>query len=236
MHFRKILLASVTAAAVLSVGGGAMASASVVPVKYETGSCGPACIEPFFPLASGYQTIEKVQNGLNKQNNPVNMNYALGQSGYSQDFTPDAVGVVDGTFCPAGSVAATDPLFTPNQCASLDNRGYGSDTAYELEYTPYGTQPVIPLCVGVDSAVVHFRARLLDCGVDGRTIWISDNQDERLGARPFINGGSSNFSHPLVLTETTSAPGFQELRLEPVNVDTHGIVAENQLMAFLPGV
>jgi hypothetical protein len=53
---------------------------------------------------------------------------------------------------------------------------------------------------------------------------------------PFINGASSNFSDPLVVTEAGVSPAYHTLSLENLNVDSAGIVPGSQLMAFEPGL
>ena len=76
----------------------------------------------------------------------------------------------------------------------------------------------------------------MTCGVTASSIWIGDSNDSVGPTMPYINGGSSNYSDPLVIHEMSGAPKAQGLDMQNLNVDTHGIVDGNELVGLLPGL
>jgi hypothetical protein len=85
------------------------------------------------------------------------------------------------------------------------------DTAYELEYAPYGVDS--GLCMGLAATAVSGEGVTLQpCGTTARTVWIqdtfsSDDSPSTAGGTYWagINGSDTNFSNPFVLTYPGSA-------------------------------
>jgi hypothetical protein len=84
---------------------------------------------------------------------------------------------------------------------------YGGDTAYELEYSPYGVDS--GLCVGTGSTAGNGTPVALEpCGASSKSVWVVDTADGVAATvgppvtpayTPLINGSDTNFSHPFVL-------------------------------------
>jgi hypothetical protein len=221
-----------------AMAGASAASASVHPAN--TGSCGVTCIEPYF-LSSGPQWVQVDHDGSGKVNTEINLQYRTSTNSH-EDWLASGQGPVDGTYCPGvdPSTPAIDPLFTANQCEALNNYGYGDDTAFQLEFKPLGVNPgSTAMCSGVwndQAPVAGDRIRLEPCGVNGDTVWIAASDLSVLGTTPYINGGSNNFSDPLVITEATGRPAYQSLHLQELNIDSADVPSSNQLVGLLPGL
>lgn len=234
---RKLaMLAAVPAvAALMAAGASGIAQAKVVPLN--TGSCGPTCVEPYF-LLPGKTWVQIDAKGADKVNNPINLQYRT-TTNAAEDFSPSDSSTVVPEFCPSTTQAALDPVFSAAQCALLANANLDSSPAWQMRYSPLGVYT--GMCVGIwnDSGTggPGSRIRLEKCGVSRSTVWIEDtnvvNPDH---TAPYINGASSNFSDPLVITEATGAPAVQKLELEQLNIDTSGIVSSQQLVGLLPGL
>ena len=235
-YFARTAVA-LTAVALLGGVGLTAASASTHPSAKpnNTGSCGHNCIEPFF-LASGHQWVLVDHNGLTTANTAINLQFKT-VTNSREDWLPLGAGPVVKNYCPNQTPIAVDPVLSANNCAYLVNNSEATETAEELEFTPLGVQT--GMCVGLwnnQTATAGLRTRLEPCGDSPDTVWIEDAAHTRVGFVPFINGGSNNFEFPLVATEQSGAPAYQAIRLQQVNEDTHGIVEDQQLVNFEPGL
>ena len=143
--------------------------------------CGPTCITLYSPFYSEVLGVEGEQN----TGEPVDLEQASATSG-DQDWILAAHGTV-GSFYSAGLVSA-----------AIDQH-YGSDEAYEYEYTPWGV--ITGMCLGASGTAQNGTpVTLQPCGVSGKTVWVSDAAAQYGEQAPLINGTDTAFTQPYVLT------------------------------------
>jgi hypothetical protein len=113
----------------------------------------------------------------------------------------------------------------------MNSEGLLNDAAYEANYDPDGGGS--DMCVGVygnGSPVSGNLARLEPCGESASTVLILASHlpggTTNPGSFWVIDGGSSNFSFPLVLT-STGAAHWQKLKWSTVTFNG-GVGADNQ--------
>lgn len=215
-----------SAAALALIGGGGIALAAGAGAA--TNACGSNCEDISF-LSSGPNWLLNDSKGSEHANATVSQQRGSngGRQGRNEDFRYIGVGKVDGQYCPSAlNLPAVDPLFTSNQCAALNSNGLGFDTAYQLEYYPYGGD-ASGLCVsawdGTFPVPSGFKARLQQCGENADTVLIgAKNLDGGTVSNPgawwVISGGSNNFSQPVVLTNN-GIPEWQNLTWQTVEID-----------------
>jgi len=185
MSIKNKVLAGAAAASVI-VGGVGIAAATA---NAHTPSCGHRCVN-----------IHSLQWGRNnpidsyKQRSSVGNKIILFRKNTSdpgQDFTISAQGTVADFFA-LGLVSPQVQLH------------YANDTAYEVQYSPFGRDS--GLCVGVGTTARNGTpVTLQTCGVSSKTLWIRDTANGRRGYTPLINGSDTNFSNPYVLTYAGNA-------------------------------
>ena len=226
----RITAPAVTVLALL--GGGAVYAAGA---GAATNACGSNCTDISF-LATGHHWLLNDSKGSEADNATVSQQVGTngGNQGRNEDFEEYGVGTVDGTYCPHG----TDPVFTHAQCALLDNSGLGGDTAFEFEYYPYGGDGS-GLCVsawdGTHPVPSGYLARLQPCGNNADSVLIeapsldSGHFVATSGADWLISGGSSNFSHPVVLTND-GQQAWQNLTWKTVETDGNGGVLNQEVL------
>jgi hypothetical protein len=109
---------------------------------------------------------------------------------------------------------------------------YDSLFAYEIAYEPFGVST--GECVGASAASASGTGVVLEpCGVNSRTVWITDTQLAGPDL-PLISGATdSNFSDPLVLSAL--GPGFP-LFTSTMDTSSGGAVFANQLWGNPTGV
>jgi len=178
----KVLVAAATMAMVAGVS-----AVGLLPAQASTPSCEgstTAC-----PTINGEEygapfVLDVLRQG-EKLGQAVIM-FRTSNSDPAEDFTVTDQGLVS-TFYTDGLVSA-----------GLD-QAYGADTAYELEYAPYGVAS--NLCAGVASTVGNGTPVALEpCGASSKTLWVADTGADASGAYyPLINGSDTNFSDPFVL-------------------------------------
>jgi hypothetical protein len=174
-----------------------------------TAPCGRSCVSPF-TRDFGPHYILDVLNGKARIGQPVVLFTASNHDG-AEDFTYSFQGTVD-DFYSLGLVSPAIELH------------YRNDPAFEIEFAPFGVNS--NLCVGVASPARNGTpVSLQPCGATSMTIWIADVP--RHGPRgpdnvgnssrggqfdpddffvPLINGSTTNFSHPFVLTYPGPGP------------------------------
>lgn len=223
------LAAAATISALALVGGAGAA----------TNACNSKCEDISF-LSTGHHWLLNDSKGSHAVNATISQQRGSngGNQGRNEDFEPYGVGTVDGTYCPGG----TDPVFTANQCAVLDNSGLGADTAYEVEYYPFGGDGS-GLCISAWDAQnpvpSGYKTRLQPCGQNADSVLIfahtlnSGHFTAQPGAYWVISGGSNNFSHPVVLTNNGHQQ-WQNLTWQTVETDGNGGVV-NQEIHVTPG-
>ena len=115
----------------------------------------------------------------------------------AQDFTVAFQGLTSDFFA-AGLVSSALNLHYGNgSVAAIDQ------PALEIEYAPFGVDS--GLCVGLATTAVSGEGVTLQpCGVSAKTVWVVDVADSpatlNRGYVPLINGSTTNFSHPHVMT------------------------------------
>jgi hypothetical protein len=103
---------------------------------------------------------------------------------------------------------------------------------FESNWSPFGNQS--GLCVGAFTPVFNGQnTRLLRCGNNPSTLWVGDlnNATTRHGRlyTPWVNGASSNFSHPLTLqVDPGTQKPINQLKLANLNTLTGGVSPDSQ--------
>lgn len=213
MSIKSKVLAGAAALSVIA-GGVGVAAASA---NASTPSCGFTC-ENIWSAQWGFRFTLDVYKQQDTVGNKIIL-FRNSNNDPAQDFTVSDWGTVD-------SIAATYPGFV-SPALQLH---YGSNEAYEIQYSPYGSGGN-NLCLGVGKTAANGTpVTIQPCGVSAKTLWISHYVG--FGKKVLINGSDNNFSHPYVLTYPFSAaptdnprPG---LRTWNLNVDSRGLVASNQ--------
>ena len=211
----KLLAGAATLALVGGVGTmGALTASAATP------SCGHDCIDLFSRAFGTHQTPNYVLDVLRqgaKVGQPVIL-FRGSNTDQAEDFVPSIQGTT-ADFYAAGLVSAAVALhYGCIAGGNFPNCGVNSvdDPAIELEYSPYGVDS--GLCVGVAATATQGEGVTLQpCGVSAKTVWILDINDSPAtldhGYIPLINGSTTNFSHPHVLTYP--ANGFPTDRPRP---------------------
>lgn len=212
---------AVSAATVMTVGVGLSASTARASthVTKGTGACGFSCINLFSDtLGSGVTQNAFVPGDTGaggKVGQKINLHFAESNRP-NGDFIADLSGFVwqfcgffvNAFFSPTSYVCRHDPFFD----------------VFEVSWARWGSQS--DLCIGVAvPGVSNENVTLRPCGLTDTTLWIADrahatrgqdcrdkvpNMDLPVGPDdpnenfcPWINGGDTNFSQPLVLTLDT---------------------------------
>jgi hypothetical protein len=179
------------AAATMTLVGG-VSAAGLLPANAATPSCGASCVSGYGQEYGAPFVLDVLRQG-EKVGQPVIL-FRTSTSDPAEDFTYADEGTVADFY--NGGV---DPLVS----AGLD-KTYGGDTAYELEYAPYGVDS--GLCVGVGSTAGDGTPVALEpCGASSKTVWVVDTANASGAYDPLINGSDTNFSHPFVLHYPGSA-------------------------------
>jgi hypothetical protein len=246
------LAASAAVTTAIGMVGAGVASAGTHHAKPNaTAACSDNCLDVnSFEL--GHGTIMNAyihgDTGLGgKVGQKVNLKFAS-DSHPNEDFTDYAVS--NGTqetvadFCNAWPAPQS---FNP---LSYVCQNYFDDVVFEWSWSPFGNES--GLCVGVAKAVDGENVTLQDCGDSDNTLWIADaalgeSAGAHISARPagitaaecattdvsnycpWVNGGDTNFSHPLVLTVNAgSSHPANQLKIEEENLLTGGDAADQQ--------
>ena len=188
MSIKKKVFA--VAATMTMVGG--VSAVGLMSASAASPSCGANCVTGYGEEYGTSFVLDVLRQG-EKVGQPVIL-FRASNSDPAEDFTYSDEGTV-ADFYGAGLVSE-----------SL-SYAYGSDEAYELEYSPYGVDS--GLCTGVASKAGNGTGVTLQpCGVSSKTVWVedvADSTDGIDGPYPLINGSDTNFSHPYVLHYPGSA-------------------------------
>jgi hypothetical protein len=181
----------------------------VTSASAATTACGPACVDVSF-VSQGRSDILADHSGLTNSNNAIYLRPASNAAS-KEDFSPENVGEVKDLYCdPINGTAYTGSLFTNNQCHAMKIAGLMNADTYEIAFNPNkgGDES---MCVGTwnnDNAVSGWKLRLEPCGVAADTVWILSSTlpggNTSSGTTWAINGGSNNFSNPLVATAASA--------------------------------
>jgi hypothetical protein len=234
----SVLAAGVAVTSVIGLSAASMASAATGPHarKGVSPNATPACGFNCFNLSSlvlGRRTIQNAyvpgDTGVGgKVGQKVNMNFAS-NSHPNEDFTGAQVGTLL-NFCP--NFGGTGLSQTSYVCINYPS----NYPVFEANWSPFGNQS--GLCSGAFQPVFSGEnVTLQNCGTQTSTIWVGDLRNDTFhNGRlyiPWVNGASSNFSHPLVLTVD---PGTQkpinQLKLQSLNKLTNGVAPDSQEFTF----
>jgi hypothetical protein len=173
------------AAAVAMAMVGGVSAVGLLPADAATG--GPAPVGRIFAYGQEYGApfvLDVLRQG-EKAGQPIIL-FRTSTSDPAEDFTISDEGTVNTFYTTYGLVSAGLA------------KTYGTDTAYELAYAPYGVDS--GLCVGVGSTAGDGTPVALEpCGASSKTVWVVDTANASGAYDPLINGSDTNFSHPFVL-------------------------------------
>jgi hypothetical protein len=150
----------------------------------------------------------------------------------NEDFTGAQVGTL-GNYCPnlGGTGFSTNAYVCQTYSANFP--------VFESNWSPFGNQS--GLCAGAQMPVFSGQnATLQSCGNNATTLWVGDlgHAIIRFGRvyLPWVNGASTTFSHALVLTvDPGTTKPINQLRLQSLNLLTHGVVPDSQQFTFFFG-
>jgi hypothetical protein len=202
------------AAATLTVAC-AVSTAGAIPVRAATLQCGPGCIQ-VYNARLGTSFIESVLDGVAQVGQPTILGAASG-SNPAGDFMPMPGHVSD--FYASGMVSAEV------------NSHYGNLPALQLKYTPDGQ--ATGLCSGVaEIAYQNEPLSLQPCSTPGTTVFIIDSavapgSGSNSGYFAIIDGSTTDFSHPFVMTYKDDSPA--PIRLNHLQLTDHGTAPTSQL-------
>ncbi len=116
-----------------------------------------------------------------------------------------------GDFVPRGGLVS-DFAAAGMVSAAVDCH-HGSLRAAQLEYAPSGVAS--GLCVGLAGTAYEDQPLgLQPCSVPGSTVWIVDTADSPAtaiaGYSPLVNGSTTDFTHPVVMTYPADASPTDE--------------------------
>lgn len=189
-YFKAIAAAAAIVAASLSgiaATGGTVAHATVT-ARAATPSCGGGCIE-FYAEKFGPNFITDSFKQAKVPGTPIIL-FQKSNNDPALDFTYAFQGTVS-------------DLYAAHLVSAAVNLHYGSDEAFEFEYSPLGAGT--SQCIGITSVIPGngTKVALEPCGTNGGTVWILDSADVVTHGShvyyPFINGSDTNFSDPYVL-------------------------------------
>lgn len=201
--------AGVAVTAMLGMGAASAAGASVHPDAST--ACGAACSDASFQVP-GPTDILGAHSGLNVTNNVVRLLQGSNASfNGKEDFTRVNVGTVFPLYCTATGQAQTGSIFTNNQCHLMSVAGLLTATTFQYAFNPNNGGPE-DMCLGAwnnNAPASGWKIRLEPCGVADDTVIISTPKlpggNTSTGVW-WINGGSDNYSNPLVATNPGNAP------------------------------
>lgn len=181
--------AKVLAAAAALTIAGALSTAGTLPASAATPQCGQACVQIFSAKFGTYANpgfIETVFLGIPAAGVPTIVHRAS-SSDPAGDFIVPQAGPVS-TFYADGMVSAAV------------NVHYGSETAVQVEYAPYGK--ATGLCAAVASTAYQNEGLSLQpCSTPRTTVFILDTADSpATDYFPIVNASTTDFTHPFTMT------------------------------------
>jgi hypothetical protein len=218
------------AATFVMVGGG-LGMAGTLTASAATPSCGSHCISLYTQKYGTHYFVDVYQ-----QRAAAGQESILFQGSNSDpalDFTFKWEGSVDSFYHHYGLVSA-----------AFDHT-YGSDQAYEFQYSPYGVNSTF--CLSTWPGVAPqpgYKVRLESCGAYSNSLWVGDSANKithhggQLEYQPLINGATNSFSNPEVLNYPAGNPTDMPrpvLNVQPENTYSNGTVFDNQQWGFKLG-
>jgi hypothetical protein len=251
------LAAGVAVTTAIGMTGAGAASAAIHHAKPNaTAGCADNCFD-LSSYELGYDAIQNAyvpgDTGTGgKVGQKVTLKFAS-NSHPNEDFTDYAA--FNGTLETVADFCDAWPAPQSFNPLSYVCQNYYADYVYEASWSPFGNES--GLCVGVArGAVDNENVTLQNCGASDNTLWIGDaalgfgtEETTAPSARPditgitaedcvtpdegyycpWVNGGDTNFSHPLVLTVNAgSSNPANQLLVQRENLLTGGVVRDNQ--------
>ena len=215
------------AATFVMVGGG-LGMVGTLTASAATPSCGSHCISLYTQKYGTHYFVDVYQ-----QRAAAGQESILFQGSNSDpalDFTYAFEGSVSSFYHHYGLVSAAFA------------HSYGSDEAYEFQYSPYGLNS--NFCLSTWPGVAPqpgYKVRLESCGRYSNTLWAADEANETSNHKyvPLINGATNSFSNPEVLNYPAGNPTDMPrpvLNVQPEKQYSNGTVFDNQMWAAKIGV
>jgi hypothetical protein len=218
------------------VGAGAASAATHHAKPNATEACGDNCINVYSELLGPDAIQNAYINGDTgvggKVGTKVNLKFAS-NSHPNEDFTDYAF--ENDTLEPVADFCDAWPAPQSFNPTSYVCQNYIDFPVIETSWSPFGNES--GLCAGVARAGVNNQnVTLQNCGDSDNTLWIIDLANCGGDYCPVVNGGDTNFSHPLVLTVNAgSSHPHNQLLLQRENLLTGSVPADNQAFSFTIG-
>jgi hypothetical protein len=209
---------AVVGLALLTLAGGAcLGGIAAAPVAgAASAACGHSC-SSLYNQKFGTADVSAVSGGTAAPNQAVVL--AAAAPSTTEDWKMAFQGTVSDLFA-AGLINAT-----------LDAQ-YGSDGAFEFQYTPGGSSS--GLCLGIASGPAQgTKVTLQPCGVTARTLWINDAADASGGYAPYVSANGTQYPAPFVLTASKVGGYFTTKALK---TNKKGVIAKAQMWQLISGV
>lgn len=226
-----VLAASAAVTTTLGLSAAGAASAATHQAKPHGKSnatlvCGFLCFNLSNLQLDGTGTGAFIQNAKGGATGTTINLRAEGIAKPNEDFTA-AINTTVGTLAEATTACGNGEL-SPTSIFCLNPLIFSGDPVFEANFAPDSNET--GLCVGNKTANVAGRVALEPCGVSPTTMWVFDTAQFPVFHHghlyaAWLNGGDTNFSHPLALTVNPSSH-------HPVNVLRTD--EENTTAAFLP--
>jgi hypothetical protein len=204
-------------AGLVLAGGACLGAIAAAPVAgAASAACGHLC-SSLYNQKFGTADVSAVSGGTAAPNQAVVL--AAAAPSTTEDWKVAFQGTVD-EFFNAGLINAT-----------LDAH-YGTDEAFEFQYTPGGISS--GLCLGIASGPVQgTKVTLQPCGVTVNTLWILDAADGSGGYTPYVSGSDTQYPAPFVLTASKVGGHFTTQALK---TNKKGVIAKAQMWQVISGV
>jgi len=204
-------------AGLVLAGGACLGAIAAAPVAgAASAACGHLC-SSLYNQKFGTADVSAVSGGTAAPNQAVLL--AAAAPSTTEDWQVAFQGTVN-DFFNAGLINAT-----------LDAH-YGTDLAFEFQYTPGGISS--GLCLGIASGPAQgTKVTLQPCGTTVRTVWINDAADASGGYVPYISGNGTQYPAPFVLTAGKVGGHFTTKALR---TNKKGVIAKAQMWQLVSGV
>lgn len=215
-----VALTAVTALAGFGLSAAGAASAATHPTKNATLVCGFNCFNLSNLQLDGTGTGAFIQNAVG------------GAAGTSINLRAEGIAKTDEDFQTAVPttvlIACTAHLLSATSIFCVNPSIFLGDLVFEANFAPDSNQS--GLCVALPTANTAGRLALKPCGASPTTLWVDDTANFHVshGGQTYsgwLNGGDTNFSHPLALTVNPSSKTPKNV----LRADT-----ENLTASFLP--
>jgi hypothetical protein len=213
------------AATFVMVGGG-LGMASTLTASAATPACGSHCISLYTQKFGTHYFVDVYQQRAAAGQESIL--FQASNSDPALDFTYAYEGTVNSFYHHYKLVTAAFA------------HTYGSDPAFEFQYSPYGVNS--NFCLSTWPGVAPqsgYKVRLESCGQYSNSLFAADEANASGKYVPLINGATNSFSNPEVLNYPAGNPTDMPrpvLNVQPENSYSNGTVFDNQMWAAKVGV